>query len=90
MDGVLPILCWAIEHPDGLVVVDTGESSAATPPWWDVFGRTCVRFAVAPEDEAGPRMRALGLDPGAARWVVMTHMHGDHAGGLEHFPARRS
>jgi glyoxylase-like metal-dependent hydrolase (beta-lactamase superfamily II) len=82
---MLPILCWAIEHPDGLVVVDTGESSATEPPWWDVFGRTSVRFAVAPDDEAGPRMRALGLDPRAARWVVMTHMHTDHAGGLEHF-----
>ena len=44
-----------------------------------------MRFAVPPDEEAGPRLRTVGLDPGAARWVVMTHMHSDHAGGLEHF-----
>lgn len=26
---LLPIGCWLIEHPEGLVMVDTGESSHA-------------------------------------------------------------
>ncbi len=85
----LPILCFAIEHPDGLVVVDTGESARANDPGyqpvWHLFARTSERRWVAPEEEVGPQLRALGLDPGAARWVVMTHMHGDHAGGLGPF-----
>jgi glyoxylase-like metal-dependent hydrolase (beta-lactamase superfamily II) len=41
---------------------------------------------VTPEQEVGPQIRALGLDPGDVRTVVMTHMHTDHAGGIEHFP----
>jgi glyoxylase-like metal-dependent hydrolase (beta-lactamase superfamily II) len=41
---------------------------------------------VQPEDEIGPRLRALGLAAADVRWVVLTHLHSDHAGGLGHFP----
>ncbi len=85
----LPISCYAIEHPDGVIVVDTGESSHANDPgyqpWWHPFTRTSERRWVTPEEEAGPQLRALGVDPAGVRCVVMTHMHGDHAGGLSHF-----
>ena len=86
----LPILCFAIEHPEGVIVVDTGESSQANDPGyqprWHPFVRTSERRWVTPEQEVGPQLRALGIDPEGVRRVVMTHMHGDHAGGLSHFP----
>lgn len=86
----LPIAAWLIEHPEGLIVVDTGESSRANDPGylprWHPYMRFCERRSVGPEEEIGPRMRALGFDPGDVRWVVMTHMHGDHAGGIGYFP----
>jgi len=85
----LPILCWAIEHPEGLLMVDTGESAHANDPGyqprWSPFARTCERRWVGPEQEVAARLRSLGLDPRDVRWVVMTHMHGDHAGGVGHF-----
>jgi glyoxylase-like metal-dependent hydrolase (beta-lactamase superfamily II) len=85
----LPISCYAIEHSEGVIVVDTGESSHANDPgyqpWWHPFNRTSERRWVEPDEEAGPQLRALGHDPSAVRCVVMTHMHGDHAGGLSHF-----
>jgi hypothetical protein len=28
----LPILAWVIEHPEGLIVVDTGETARAAQP----------------------------------------------------------
>ncbi len=85
----LPILAWAIEHPEGLIVVDTGETSRTMEPgyfpsWHPYFKN--VRMYVQPEDEIGPQLLALGLHPHDVRWVVMTHLHSDHAGGLSHFP----
>jgi glyoxylase-like metal-dependent hydrolase (beta-lactamase superfamily II) len=41
---------------------------------------------VAAEDEIGPKIKALGFSPDDVRWVIMTHLHTDHAGGLSHFP----
>lgn len=87
---LLPIGCWLIEHPEGLIMVDTGESSHANyyhyQPWWHPFMQTCERRWVRPEEEAGAKLRALGFDPADVRWVVMTYMHGDHAGGIPNFP----
>jgi glyoxylase-like metal-dependent hydrolase (beta-lactamase superfamily II) len=86
----LPISCYLIEHPDGAIVVDTGESSHVNDPgylpWWHPVMRSLSRFAVAPEEEIGPQLRALGHSPRSISKVVMTHMHDDHAGGLSHFP----
>jgi glyoxylase-like metal-dependent hydrolase (beta-lactamase superfamily II) len=86
----IPICCWLIDHPEGLILVDTGESSHANDPgyqpWWHPFMHSNERRWVKPEEEVGPRLRALGFDPLDVRWVVMTHMHGDHAGGIGHFP----
>jgi N-acyl homoserine lactone hydrolase len=87
----LPILAWLVEHPEGLIVVDTGETARVAEPGyltpWQPYFRFGVREQVAPEDEIGPQLRALGFDPGDVRWVVLTHFHTDHAGGLAHFPS---
>jgi N-acyl homoserine lactone hydrolase len=89
----LPILAWAIEHPDGVVVVDTGESARVGEPGyfprWHPYFHVAVRFDVTPGDEIGPRLRGLGIAPEDVRTVVLTHLHTDHAGGLHHFPRSR-
>jgi N-acyl homoserine lactone hydrolase len=86
----LPILSWVIEHPEGLIVVDTGETARTADPGyfprWHPYFRLAVRTEVREEEEIGPRLEALGLSPRDVRWVVMTHLHTDHAGGLHHFP----
>jgi len=33
-------------------------------------------------------MRKVGLDPAAIRWVIVTHAHGDHYGGLDYLVPR--
>jgi N-acyl homoserine lactone hydrolase len=86
----LPIYAWVIEHPEGVIVVDTGETARASQPGyfpgWQPYFRFAVKEWVRPEEEIGPQLRALGIDPQRdVRWLVMTHLHTDHAGGLAHF-----
>ena len=86
----LPIYAWVIEHPEGIIVVDTGETARATQPGyfpsWHPYYRLGLREFVKPEQEIGPRLSEIGISPKDVRWVVMTHLHTDHAGGLSHFP----
>jgi N-acyl homoserine lactone hydrolase len=85
----LPIYAFAIDHPEGVIVVDTGEDARASRRGY--FSRwhpgvRAFREWVEPGQEVGPQLRRLGIAPGDVRWVVMTHLHTDHAGGLHHFP----
>jgi glyoxylase-like metal-dependent hydrolase (beta-lactamase superfamily II) len=86
----LPIYAWVVEHPEGIIVVDTGETARVLEPGyfpgWHPFYRFGVRFLISPDQEIGPQLRALGIQPDDVRWVVLTHLHTDHAGGLHHFP----
>jgi glyoxylase-like metal-dependent hydrolase (beta-lactamase superfamily II) len=86
----LPIYAFAIEHPEGVIVVDTGETARTSEPGyfprWQPFFRFAVRELVRPEQEIGPQLKRLGILPSDVRLVVMTHLHTDHAGGLHHFP----
>ena len=86
----LPIYAWVIEHPDGVIVVDAGETSRVADrgylPAWHPYFRFAVRLDVQPEEEIGPQLRSMGMAPTDIRWLVLTHLHTDHAGGLRHFP----
>jgi N-acyl homoserine lactone hydrolase len=88
----LPIYAFAIEHPEGVIVVDTGETARVAEPGyfprWQPYFRFAVRERVERQEEIGPQLARLGVGPGDVRWVVMTHLHTDHAGGLHHFPGR--
>src|ERR1700680_742811 len=84
----LPIYTWVIEHEEGVIVVDTGETSRVHQrgyhPSWGPFYRRAVAFSVHPDEEIGPQLRALGISPRDVYQVVLTHLHTDHAGGLVH------
>ena len=85
-DG-LPTYAWAIEHPEGLIVVDTGQGSHLLDhaKLLHPYLRWEVAFRIEREQEIGPQLRALGVGPRDVRRVILTHLHVDHDGGLAHF-----
>jgi glyoxylase-like metal-dependent hydrolase (beta-lactamase superfamily II) len=86
----LPIFSWVIEHTEGIIVVDTGETSRVSKkgylPAWHPFYRVAASFDVKPADEIGSQLRKLGISSEDVSTVILTHLHTDHAGGLHHFP----
>jgi len=84
----LPTYVWAIEHPEGVIVVDTGQGVhlLETSRSYHPFLRWEVIFRIESEEEIGPQLRAIGIGPRDVRKVVLTHLHMDHDGGLAHFP----
>jgi glyoxylase-like metal-dependent hydrolase (beta-lactamase superfamily II) len=92
----LPIYAWVVEHPEGILVVDTGEAAAVMEQDYfetdyeyrfaQKYGRM-FKFNVTREQEIGLQLKALGINPRLdVRWVVLTHMHCDHVDGLRYFP----
>jgi N-acyl homoserine lactone hydrolase len=84
----LPTYAWAIEHAEGVIVVDTGQGAhlLRTGSELHPFVRWEVAFQIEPEQEIGPKLRALGVGARDVKQVVLTHLHMDHDGGLNHFP----
>ena len=75
----LVMRCLLVEHPDGLVLVDTGLGNKEDAKFKDIYGvdnegqggRTRLEDALA----------ELGQTPADVAWVINTHLHFDHAGG---------
>ncbi|MGA9321303.1 MAG: MBL fold metallo-hydrolase [Xanthobacteraceae bacterium] len=85
-----PVYAWAIEHPEGVIVVDTGSGAHLKRlPRWHPYFQFAVRFDIEPEQEVGPQLRSLGISARDVKTVVLTHFHIDHDGGLSHFADSR-
>lgn len=75
--GPMPIHCWAVEHGDKLLLIDTGETATAH----DI---SFARFAVRPDQELPAALDSAGFKADDVNVVVLTHMHGDHMDGAIH------
>ena len=84
----LPTYAWVIDHPEGIIAVDTGQGAHLLQSGQSLhpYVRWEVAFRIEPEQEIGPQLRALGIGPRDVKRVVLTHLHMDHDGGLAHFP----
>lgn len=86
----VPIYAWVIEHNEGVIVVDTGDTSRTSEPGyfprWQPYYSLAVRFDIKPEEEIGVQLKQMGIGSKDVKKVILTHMHTDHAGGLHHFP----
>jgi len=75
----LALRCLLVEHPDGLVLVDTGLGNKESEKFRDIY-------AVENAGTTGPTalddaLHEAGHTAAEVKWVINTHLHFDHAGG---------
>lgn len=80
----IPIQAYLISHDDGYILFDTG----CDPDWersWPPFIAEQSPYYVKEEQLLLNRLKQLGVKPEDIKYVVISHLHVDHAGNLYQF-----
>jgi N-acyl homoserine lactone hydrolase len=84
----VPVPYFLIEHPKGYVLFDTGnalEVAQDKNKHWK--GIVQAYDPVMKEDEwCVNQIKKVGVKPEDIKYVILSHLHLDHAGGVGHFP----
>jgi glyoxylase-like metal-dependent hydrolase (beta-lactamase superfamily II) len=77
----LGMRCLLVEHPDALVLIDTGAGNKESAKFHDIYG-----IENSPVGQAGPTqlesaLSAAGFAAADVTLVISSHLHFDHAGG---------
>jgi glyoxylase-like metal-dependent hydrolase (beta-lactamase superfamily II) len=75
----LGMRCLLIEHPSGLILVDSGAGNKENAKFHDIYGleNQGANGRTALEDG----LAQLGVTPDRVDLLISTHLHFDHAGG---------
>jgi N-acyl homoserine lactone hydrolase len=76
----IPVPFYLIEHRNGLALFDTGMRLDNWPPQYRQDGDQ------RPDQMIDVQLAALGYKPDDVKYVIMSHLHLDHAGGMPFFP----
>lgn len=85
----VPIPFYVIEHPDGVALFDCGlhaELCDREDPYLQGLRNYGLDATVQPDQLVGPALERLDIDPARVRYVALSHLHFDHAGGLHALP----
>jgi len=79
----LGMRCLLIEHPSGLILIDTGAGNKEDAKFKDIYGIENEGAGGATMLEDG--LREIGVATADISIVINTHLHFDHAGGNTRF-----
>ncbi|OBT90869.1 hypothetical protein VE02_00483 [Pseudogymnoascus sp. 03VT05] len=83
----LPVGVFLIRHPEGLFLFDTGQSPCCNDagyfPRAALFNKMLSNFTIEPSDGIVQLLSRQGVKPTDLKAVILSHLHNDHAGGLE-------
>lgn len=81
----MSVRSYLVVHPDGVLLWDTGiaDSIAAQPSGERIADSIVFRVPVTLRRQ----LEAIGHDPAGIALIGLSHMHIDHVGNLEQFPA---
>ncbi|KAJ5920838.1 hypothetical protein N7466_009164 [Penicillium verhagenii] len=88
----LPVGVFLIRHPEGLFLFDTGQSPCCNDsgylPRIALFNGLLSQFTIEPKDGIVEQLHRMGIKPTDLKGVILSHLHTDHAGGLEDLIAK--
>ena len=85
----VPVPFYVIEHPEGVTLFDCGlhaKVGDADDPYRQALQSQDLDVTFGPEDTVTRHLERLDIDPARVRYVVVSHLHFDHAGGLHQVP----
>jgi N-acyl homoserine lactone hydrolase len=83
----VPVSSYLIEHPKGLILVDTGWHEEVRKDQKKHLGRLAYSMfkGQLPEgDSIAERLESIGIKSSDLDFVLLTHLHSDHVSGLKH------
>lgn len=83
----LPVGVFLIRHPEGLFLFDTGQSPCCNNPGYfprlGILNSLLTQFVIKHQDGIVEQLGRMDIKPTDLKAVVLSHLHNDHAGGLE-------
>lgn len=83
----LPVGVFLIRHPEGIFLFDTGQSPCCNDagyfPRLAFFNGLLSEFTLERKDGIVEQLQELGVKPTDLKGIILSHLHNDHAGGLE-------
>ena len=80
-----PSMAFIIEHPEGRILFDTGISTNFSKEWLPEWQGMIDLSEVSADTLLVSGLKSAGLGPEDFRYVISSHLHADHAGGLRNF-----
>ncbi len=82
---IVPVPFYLIKHRDEVVLFDSGQTPSA-----------CVQGADEPfitmmseEEKAVNILKHFSITPESVKYIILSHLHSDHAAGIQDFPSAR-
>jgi glyoxylase-like metal-dependent hydrolase (beta-lactamase superfamily II) len=86
----IPVSMWVIDHPKGLVLVDTGNNAAVSDggckKHWEAGLCDGLKPSQKRDDVIDRQLQKLGFSADRVKAVITSHAHLDHIGNIKMFP----
>src|SRR5215472_6598917 len=84
----IPVAFFLIKHPKGNVLFDTGNNDKiiTDPTYWGPLAAMLSAPSRSPDVAIDAQLDKIGMKPSDINYVILGHMHLDHAGNVGKFP----